>query len=112
MVYTNYRKMDSTGTLTGRLGFDPGACQSHPVDTPALQAGIPALLCHVRVSQPCIPWLDLHLPETMLQGRYALPDGAVTQDFWVVLVAYLRYTVSYLDVATIWCASIQDSTMP
>jgi hypothetical protein len=36
----------------------------------------------------------------MLQGHYALPDGAVTQDSWLALVAYLRYTVAYLDTAT------------
>lgn len=100
VVYTNYRKMDSAGNLTGALGFNPRSVPSQPVLTPALRLDFlrsyvtSVFRSHAFPSSICI------FPRVMLQGHYALPDGVVTQDFWVVLVAYLRYTVSYLDVAT------------
>jgi glycosyltransferase involved in cell wall biosynthesis len=102
LVYTNCRKMDSAGAPTGRLGFDPESMPSYPVDTPDMRLEFlrsyvtSVFRSHAFPSSICI------FPRAMLQGRYALPDGAVTQDFWVVLVAYLRCTVSYLNVATIW----------
>lgn len=102
LVYTNCRKMDSAGAPTGRLGFDPESMPSYPVDTPDmrlrfLRSYVTSVFhSHAFPSSICI------FPRAMLQGRYALPDGAATQDFWVVLVAYLRCTVSYLNVATLW----------
>ncbi len=102
LVYTNCRKMDSIGTLTGRLGFDPESMPSHPVDTPDMQLKFLRSYVTSVFHSHAFPGSICIFPKTMLQGRYALPDGAVTQDFWVVLVAYLRCTVSYLNVTTIW----------
>ena len=101
VVYTNYRKMDSSGTLTGMLGSDPLSMPSLPVDTQALRLqflrSYVTSVFHMHAFSGSISIF----PREMLQGHYALPEGAVTQDFWVVLVAYLRYTVAYLDVATL-----------
>ena len=100
LVYTNYRKMDSAGNLTGALGFSPQNMPSQPVVTPALRLDFlrsyvtSVFRSHAFPSSTCI------FPRAMLQGRYALPDGAISQDFWLVLVAYLRCTVAYCDTAT------------
>ena len=101
VVYTNFRKMDSSGVLTGRFGFDPGSMPALPVDTPALRVQfLRSYVTSVFHAHAFSGSISL-FPREMFQGHYALPEGAVTQDFWVVLVAYLRYTVAYLDVATL-----------
>ncbi|HWQ22023.1 MAG TPA: glycosyltransferase family A protein [Clostridia bacterium] len=101
VVYTNYRKMDSSGALTGRLGFDPRDMRSLPVDTPALRLAFLRSYVSSVFHSHAFPGSICIFPREMLQGHYALPEGAVTQDFWVALVAYLRYAVAYLDVATL-----------
>jgi glycosyltransferase involved in cell wall biosynthesis len=100
VVYTNYRKMDSTGALTGALGFDARAMPANPVDTPAVRLDFLRSYVTSMFHSHAFPGSICIFPRNMLQEHYALPDGAVSQDFWLVLVAYLRYTVSYLDVAT------------
>ncbi len=101
VVYTNYRKMDSAGTLTGTLGFDPRSMSSRAVDTPTLRLDfLHSYVTSVFHSHAFSGSISI-FPRAMLQGRYALPDGAVTQDFWLALVAYLRCTVAYLDTATL-----------
>jgi glycosyltransferase involved in cell wall biosynthesis len=101
VVYSNYRKMDSSGTLTGALGFDPRNVPSMPVDTPDLRLQFLRSYVSSMFRSHAFPGSICIFPRDMLQGRYALPEGAVSQDFWLALVAYLRYTVSYLDVATL-----------
>jgi hypothetical protein len=100
VVYTNYRKMDSAGTLTGALGFDPQTMPSQAIDTPAVRSDFLRSYVTSMFHSHAFPGSICIFPRTMLQGRYALPDGVVTQDFWLALVAYLRCTVAYLDTAT------------
>jgi glycosyltransferase involved in cell wall biosynthesis len=100
VVYTNYMKMDSAGTLTGALGFDPQSMPLQAIDTPALRLEFLRSYVTSMFHSHAFPGSICIFPRGMLQGHYALPDGAVAQDFWLVLVAYLLYTVSYLDVAT------------
>ena len=72
-----------------------------PVDTPALRVQfLRSYVTSVFHAHAFSGSISL-FPREMFQGHYALPEGAVTQDFWVVLVAYLKCTVAYLDVATL-----------